>query len=222
MLELNGPVQKPIEEQHPRQLVIFLHGLGADGHDLFSLVPYFQEIMPDAYFIAPHAPFPCDMAPYGYQWFSLLDRKEEKILTGITKAEVILNHFIDQMKERLQLEDSQIVLIGFSQGTMLALHTALRRKKALAGILGYSGALVGLSQLKETIRSKPPLCLIHGEEDNIVPFQAFGEAIQALKKWQVPVYGYSRKELGHGIDPAGIKIGQDFFKNIFVNTACSS
>ncbi len=213
--KLSGPDQMPQSGKKPKQIVILLHGLGANGDDLFGLVPYFSSILPDAYFVSPNAPYKCDMAPFGYQWFSLLDRSEENILNGIKEVTPTLNQFIDEKIAEFGLQEKDVALIGFSQGTMLSLYSAPRREKPLAGVLGYSGALVAPHLLKNEIKSKPEVCLVHGEADEIVPFQAFGDAMTALQKSGVTVHGYSREDLGHGIDPEGMKIGQKFLKDVF-------
>lgn len=210
---LSGPEQKA-KSGKAEQLVILLHGLGADGDDLFGLVPYFADNLPNAHFISPNAPFPCDMAPYGRQWFSLMVREENTILEGLRNAEPILNNFINDKLSELGLEDKDLILIGFSQGTMLALHTALRREKPIGAVIGYSGALVASHTLKEELKSRPPICLVHGEADEVVPFDAFSQAISVLQKLGVEVHGYSREELGHGIDPAGMQIGNKFLADI--------
>lgn len=215
MIQLKGPSAQPKSGHKAKQLVILLHGLGADGNDLFGLVPYFADALPDAYFISPDAPHACDMSPFGRQWFSLMDRSEEAILKGVQAVEPILDRFLDQKKEEFGLEDKDIALIGFSQGSMLSMHAALRRTKPLAAVLAYSGALVAPQLLKTQLKSRPLMCLVHGEADEIVPFEAFGDALAALQGANVPVQGYSQEGLGHGIDPAGLKIGMAFLKEAF-------
>jgi phospholipase/carboxylesterase len=214
-IKLSGPEQGPKSGGKAKQLVILLHGLGANGEDLFSFAPYLCKDLPDAHFVAPDAPFKCDMAPFGYQWFSLLNRSEAAILEGVKIAEPILNNFIDEKKAELGLEDKDVALIGFSQGTMLALYTAIRRPKPLGAVLGYSGALVGSHLVKDEAVSKPPICLVHGEDDQVVPFDAFSQAMSVLQKQGFDVHGYSRIGLAHGIDPAGMDIGIDFLKGVF-------
>jgi phospholipase/carboxylesterase len=213
--KLSGPEQKPLSGNQAKQLVVLLHGLGADGNDLFGLVPYFSKALPDAHFISPNAPFSCDMAPFGKQWFSLLDRSEDKILEGVKYVAPTLNAFLDTKLESLGLTDENLSLVGFSQGTMLALYTALRRQESMAGVLGYSGALVGAKLLEKEVVSRPELCLVHGEDDQVVPFEAFKEAIQVLQKAGFFVNGYSREGLAHGIDPAGMQIGCAFLRRVY-------
>lgn len=214
-IELSGPEVPPVSGNKAKQLVILLHGLGADGDDLAGLSLHFAEILPDAHFVSLNAPFKCDMAPFGLQWFSLLDRTEEAVLRGVKIAEPILNNYIDDKKAELGLEDKDIALIGFSQGTMLSLHTALRREKPLGAVLGYSGALVAPHLLKDELKSRPEICLIHGEADDVVPFDAFSQAMSVLQKLGIAAHGYSREGLGHGIDPAGIEIGRFFLRDAF-------
>src|SRR6201997_5344382 len=169
---LSGPARPPASGGTPRRLVILLHGLGADGNDLIGLAPYWAPLLPEAEFLAPDAPFPCDMAPFGRQWFSLQDRSPMSILAGVRAAAPILDAFIDDALEARNLEESRLALVGFSQGTMMSLYVGLRRAKALAGIVGFSGALIGSETLPQDIRSRPPVLLIHGDSDEIVPFQA--------------------------------------------------
>jgi phospholipase/carboxylesterase len=214
MTKLSFLESKPASGKAAKQLVIFLHGYGADGADLIELAPYFAERLPDAHFYSPNAPQKCEMGS-GFQWFSLQERTETKMLAGAKSAAPILNDFIDEKVKALGLKDEDVALIGFSQGTMMALYTSLRRAKPLAGVLGYSGALIAPHLLKEEIKSRPPLCLVHGEADQVVPFEAFNDAMSALQKQGVEVHGYSQPRLGHGIDPAGMKIGVDFLAEVF-------
>jgi len=206
---------KPASGNKAKQLVVLLHGLGADGSDLFSLAPHIAEELPDAHCVAPHAPFPCDLAPFGRQWFSLADRSEQAILKGLRTAQPILENFITPLLKSLHLHERDLALFGFSQGTMLSLHTGLRSKHAYAGILGYSGALIAPQLLEDELQSRPEICLVHGEADEVVPFVAFEEAVTALQKQHIFLHAYSRQNLGHGIDPAGLKIGIDFLKTVF-------
>ncbi|MBX9726250.1 MAG: hypothetical protein K2X09_03200, partial [Rickettsiales bacterium] len=161
---LSGPELKA-QSGITKRIVIFLHGLGADGNDLLSLAPMLD--LPDTHFMSPNAPFPCDMAPYGYQWFSLQDRNPARILPEIRTAEPILNAYIDSALARFNLKPKDLALIGFSQGSMMALHTAPRRASAIAGVVGISGALFGAERLSSEITSRPPVCLIHGTHDEV-------------------------------------------------------
>jgi phospholipase/carboxylesterase len=150
------------------------------------------------------------MAPFGRQWFSLQDRSPETILGGVRMAAPILDGFIDGELARHGLADDRLALIGFSQGTMMSLYVALRRAAPCACVLGYSGALVGAAQLAEEITCRPPVLLVHGEADEIVPVQALPAAVQALESSNVPVAWERRPGLGHGIDPEGLGLGAKF------------
>jgi phospholipase/carboxylesterase len=210
-ISLSGPFL-PAKSGQIRHLVVLLHGLGADGNDLFGLAPELADSLPDAAFISPNAPFPCDMAPYGYQWFSLLNWSEASMLKGVQNAAPILNAFIDEQLEKHKLKPSSLAIIGFSQGTMTALHTLLRRPEPIAGIVGFSGALISPPLLASEIQNKTPVCLIHGNADPIVPFAALAQAETALKAAGVPVEAHARPGLPHGIDGPGLDIARRFLQ----------
>ncbi len=217
-LDLDGPRFGPAQaaDGRPKELVILLHGLGADGGDLISLASVFARTLPEAAFVSPNAPFPCDMAPpgvsMGRQWFSFQDRDPAAVLAGVRAAARHLDAFIDAELERAGLPDDRLVLLGFSQGTMIALHTAIRRARACAAVIGYSGALVGPELLAEEVRSRPPVLLVHGQADEVVPFQSLAAAEGALRAAGFRVRGEARPGLGHGIDEAGLKLGAAMLK----------
>src|ERR1700760_4311120 len=142
MLTLSGPSRPPASGGPAKQLVILLHGLGADGNDLIGLAPYWAPLLPDAEFVSPNAPFPCDMAPYGYQWFSAQDRSPAAVLAGVRAAAPMLDTFIDESLAERGLGDADRALVGFSKGTMMSLFAGLRRAQPTAGILGFSGRLL--------------------------------------------------------------------------------
>lgn len=212
---LTGPAFPPLSGQRPKQLIIFLHGLGADGRDLIGLAPLFAEQLPDAQFVSPDAPDACDMAPYGYQWFSLQDRAYPAMLAGVAGAAPVLNRFIDRQLEVLGLSNENLALVGFSQGTMMALYAALRRPNSCAAVVGFSGALIAPELLAEELVSSVPVCLIHGDADPVVPFSAMQIAVSGLEAAKIPVVSHTRPNLGHGIDPEGIKIAIEFLKKQF-------
>lgn len=212
MHSLTGPVITPLSGGRPKKLVVFLHGLGADGEDLISLGQIFGQVLPDAQFVSPNAPEPCDMAPFGYQWFSLQDRAYTAMLAGVEAAAPALNHFLDRQLEILGLNEEDMALIGFSQGTMMALYTALRRPQCCAAVVGYSGALIAPELLEAEILSRPPVCLIHGDADPVVMFDAMGAAETGLTTAGVSVESHARAGLGHGIDPEGITLAGEFLK----------
>jgi phospholipase/carboxylesterase len=211
---LSGPVRKPASGSKPRQLVVLLHGVGADGNDLIGLAPYWAPALPDAEFVSPDAPFPCDMAPYGRQWFSLQDRSPSAILGGVRAAAPILDAFLDDALAARGLDASQLALVGFSQGTMMSLYVGPRRAKQLAGIVGYSGALIGADTLAQEIRSRPPMLLVHGDADEIVPPQALPLAVKGLTAAGVPVEQLVCRGVGHSIDEAGLRRGGEFLRRV--------
>ncbi len=209
---ITGPFREPASGGAPKQLVILLHGWGADGANLIDLADEFAATLPDALFVAPNAPFECEVNPYGYQWFSLTDRQPQHMLAGARHAADILNHFIDHALHDLKLDNSQLILIGFSQGTMTALHAGLRRMPAIGAIVGFSGALIGAEVLADEAKAKPPICLIHGEADDVVPFAAMKHATDSMKAHGLDVEAHPRPFLGHSIDMDGIKAALAFLK----------
>lgn len=204
---LDGPRQAPASGNPPRALVILLHGLGADGNDLFGLAPTLGQILPDAAFVSPHAPYPCDMAPMGRQWFSLSSRADADVLAGVRATAPILDAFIDAELARHGLSDDRLALLGFSQGTMMALHVAMRRAKPCAAVIGYSGALTAPETLAAEIKSRPPVLLVHGEADEVILFTAMASSAEALLANDVQVHCEARPGLAHSIDEQGLAFG---------------
>ncbi|MGE0754542.1 MAG: alpha/beta hydrolase [Alphaproteobacteria bacterium] len=213
---LQGPSRSPRSGGAAKQLVILLHGWGADGPNLIDLADLFGQVLPDAQFVAPNAPFPCEANPFGYQWFSLVDRQPQHMLQGVTEAAGILNTFIDEQLKALKLDNSKLALVGFSQGTMTALHVALRRSPQIACVVGYSGSLIAPDELAKGISARPPVCLIHGDADDVVPYVSMQMAEQALRQYGVDVSAHTREYLSHSIDMDGIRIAAEFLKNKLV------
>lgn len=215
LFEISGPSFGPLAGGAARQLVVMLHGWGADGNDLIGLAPAWAGLLPDAEFVSPHGPFPCDMAPFGRQWFSLQDRSPESILAGVRATAPILDAYLDAALTARGLTDAQLALVGFSQGTMMTLFVGLRRAKAAAALLGYSGVLVGPDTLAAEIRSRPPVLLAHGDADEVVPVRALAAAVQTLTANGVAVEQLLRPGLGHGIDEEGLRRGGAFLRQGF-------
>jgi phospholipase/carboxylesterase len=206
---LNGPRIGPASGGDPRQLVILLHGRGADGAGLKNLVPILAKTLPHAAFVAPNAPYRCSTAPGGYEWFRVpgYDRPPDKIEAGVRSAASILNTFIDDELAEHGLTDDCLALLGFSQGCMMALHVGLRRPNACAAILGYSGRLCAADSLSWEIASRPPVLLCHGAFDSVVPLESQTLAAATIRAAGVEVTTVERPNLGHGFDRPAIDAG---------------
>jgi phospholipase/carboxylesterase len=212
--DLDGPRLEP-RNGPTRKLVVFLHGYGADGNDLIELGRVWQPLLPDAAFVSPNAPEPCAGAPMGRQWFALTFRNLDERWRGVNAAAPILNRFLDAELARRKLPDSALALVGFSQGTMMALHVGLRRAKPLAAIVGYSGMFVlpegtESKAVASEIKSRPPILLVHGDRDELIPVQALLQATQDLAELEVPTEWHISSGIGHGIDQEGLRHGGEF------------
>jgi phospholipase/carboxylesterase len=206
---LDGPRVAPASGGAARSMVIFTHGYGSNGEDLIGLVPYWQRALPDTVFIAPNAPERCPGAPGGYQWWAIggPDRA-----SGVRAAAPVLDAFIDAELARHDLTEDRLALVGFSQGTMMALHVAPRRERQLAGVVGFSGALIDPGA--EGVRTHPPILLIHGDADPMVPIAALGNAEAALKALGFEVATHISPGLGHSIDLPGLQLGEAFLRRV--------
>jgi phospholipase/carboxylesterase len=211
--QLTGPSHKPAQGGAPKKLVVLLHGLGADGNDLIGLAPYWAPLLPDAEFVSPDAPFPLDMGPFGRQWFSVQDRTPETMLAGARAAAPILDAFLDDALGSRGLEGRSLALVGFSQGAMMSLFVGLRRAASPAAIVAYSGALVAPQLLRSELRSKPPVMIVHGDADPVVPFAMMPAAVAGLKAVGISVTELVRPGLGHGIDEEGLTRGGAFLRD---------
>ena len=214
---ITGPIIEPSSGNQPKQVVIFVHGYGADGNDLIGLANYFKGNLPDTVFLSPHAPEVCPMNPAGYQWFDLTSRDPAILWSKILVAADHLNEFIDSTLEKYELKDENLALVGFSQGTMMSLHVSLRRKNKMAGVLGYSGKLIAPELLKNDLISKPPIYLIHGDQDPMVPFQETLDAENNLKEYDVDIKSHISKFTQHSISEDGLQIGIEFLTSRLID-----
>jgi phospholipase/carboxylesterase len=195
-----------------RSLVILLHGYGSNGEDLISLAPYWRGALPATAFVAPNAPEPCPGAPGGYQWWSIAGAGPRA--EGVARAAPVLDAFIDAELARYGVTEAQLALVGFSQGTMMALHVGLRRRRTLAGIVGYSGMLADAAGLADPAITRPPILLIHGDADPMIPIAAFHQAKAALVGNGFAVESHVSPGLGHSIDAAGLQLGGAFLARV--------
>ena len=214
---LSGPEMRPASGGAAKQLVIFVHGYGADGNDLISLGQYFAHVAPDAAFVSPNAPYRCAGSPFGYQWYDVWMQDRAQRLEAIRHAAAIFDRFVTDQLAARNLTEDKLVLVGFSQGTMISLFDAPRRQKAVAGIVGYSGRMEAPDLLAAEIKSKPPVVLVHGDSDELLAVTEMETAAAALEGCGVPVETHVRPGLGHGIDEMGIRIGLDFVKRVLGN-----
>ncbi len=214
-ITLGGPFALPASGRDPRSIVILLHGYGSNGGDLMGLVPYWQAALPDTAFFSPNAPQPCPGVPDGYQWWSLSDLSRESRAAGVRNAAPAVDAFIDARLGQYGLSEDRLALVGFSQGTMMALHVAPRRARTLAGVVGYSGMLADPEALQADVRTRPPLLLVHGEADQMIPFQALHQAETAFRSLGFEIATHACAGLGHGIDEAGLRLGRAFHARVF-------
>lgn len=203
--KLDGPRLPPASGK-TKSLVVFLHGYGADGNDLIDLGREWQTLLPDTAFASPHAPEPCGMSPMGRQWFALTMRDPEERWRGVNHAQPSLDAFLDEELARNNLTPDRLALVGFSQGTMMALHVGLRRKIAPAAIVGFSGYLAGADKLADAT-GKPPILLVHGDRDEVLPLDSLFLAFNALCKAEIPCQWHISFGVGHGIDGGGLLHG---------------
>ena len=209
IVAIDGPRVAPAFGRTPRSIVILAHGYGSNGEDLISLAPYWREALPDTVFVAPNAPQPCPGAPGGFQWWPVWDADRT---AGVRSAAPVLDAFIDAELARYGLTEDRLALVGFSQGTMLALHVAPRRERTLAGVVGYSGMLIDADEAE--LRTRPQVLLAHGDADPMVPIAAFHQAQASLTRLGFQVSAHVCRGLGHSIDSSGVDLGKDFLSRV--------
>ena len=196
-------------------VVVLLHGYGADGSDLLGLADHLGPHMPDTVFVAPDAPEKCKNNPFGYQWFPIpwLDGSSPEAAEASQCASVArLDRFLDEVMAAEGVGPSQVVLFGFSQGTMMSLHVAPRRAEPVAGIVAFSGRLLAPERLAAEAVSKPPVLLVHGDADDLIPVAAMKEAGEALTRAGFETYGHVMRGTAHGIAPDGLSVALAFMR----------
>lgn len=211
MFGLEGP-RVPPRSGKPAKLVILCHGYGSNGEDLIGLAPFFAKDLPDAVFVSPNAPEPVSGYPGGHQWFPLSRLDPVTTAQGVRMAAPVLDRFIDAELTRYGLPASACALVGFSQGTMMSLHVGLRRKEPLGAVLGYSGILAAMDALPKEIASRPPVALIHGDRDEVIPPQALFMSAEGLAAAKVPCLWRLCKGAGHTITEDALALGGGFLK----------
>lgn len=197
-------------------VVVFLHGYGADGNDLLGLADPLGPHLPDTVFLAPNAPERCTGNPFGYQWFPIpwIDGSDpEEAAEGLARAAADLNAYLDDVLIDEGIEADQMVLVGFSQGTMMSLHVAPRREEPVAAVVGFSGRLLEPELLEDEVRARPPVLLIHGDEDEVVPPQSLPEAANTLTANGFEVFAHVSEGTGHGIAPDGLQLALAFIRD---------
>jgi phospholipase/carboxylesterase len=213
--KIEGPSYGPHGGGKPGHMVLLLHGYGADGNDLIGLAPLLGQLMPDVVFHAPNAPHPCEGNPFGYQWFGISRLDPAIALAGVRAAAPFVDAFLDEKFKETGLDESKTVLVGFSQGTMMSLHVGLRRKKQLAGIVGLSGMLAGAELLQSEATAKPPVLLVHGQADEMLPAAMTERAAQALTDAGFDTEAYIIPDIGHTIDDNGLQLTARFLLKAF-------
>lgn len=211
---LNGPRLAPLSNSRPNALVVLVHGYGSNGNDLIALAGMIRPSLPDAAFVAPNAPLQIPHMAAAHQWWPIETFSMAERAAGAAAAAPVLDAFITQELERAGLASDRLLLVGFSQGTMMALHVGLRRPDAIAGIVGISGMLVAPERLKSDIRSRPPVLLVHGTEDDVVPFRSMELASTALAESNVPVETHVSPGVGHSVGPDGLAAATGFARRI--------
>ncbi len=210
----NGSSLQPLSGGSPKQIVLLIHGYGSSGADMISLAPHWKQALPDAIFLAPNAPQRCGMT-VGYQWWGLNAFTPQALASGASSAAPAIDAFIDRKFDQYGLTESDLAMVGFSQGTMMALHIGLRRERQLAGIVGYSGMLTNAATLSREAKAKPPVLLVHGSVDPIVPVTALHAARSGLERLGVEVTTHVSNGLGHSVDPVGLKLGCELVVKTF-------
>ena len=202
----------PLSKDKPKQIVILCHGYGGDGKDISTLAIHWQRFLPDTIFLCPNAPEVCSINPQGYQWFDLETEKEDVILEKSLEAEKKLILFLEQALDNFCLESKNLAIVGFSQGCMIGIQAALKNKKQIACLLGYSGKIINQKHLSNNINSKPKIFLMHGTNDTIVPPTHLLESKEYLMKHGIKTKIKIFKNCEHRIPVEGTSLGLEYLR----------
>ena len=209
---LNSVIIKPSSKSSPKNVVILCHGYGGDGKDISILANYWKTFLPDTLFICPDAPEICKVNPDGFQWFDLMDQTGEETLSKSLIAENKLDNFINEVVSENELNFKDVALVGFSQGCMISMQTALKKKDQIKCLIGYSGKILNIKHLNQNINSKPEIFLMHGDKDQIVPINFLLEAKEFFNKNDYKIQTKIFKNCEHRIPTEGSSIGLEFLK----------
>ena len=209
---LNTTLINPSSNSAPKNVVILCHGYGGDGKDISVLAGYWKNFLPDTLFLCPDAPEVCKVNPNGFQWFDLMDQTDDEILSKSLIAEQKLNLFINEVIKKNKIDNKNIALVGFSQGCMISLQTALKRKDRIKCLVGYSGKILNQKHLRKNINSRPEIYLMHGDIDQVVPINSFLEAKYFFEQNKYKISTKIFKKCEHKIPNEGLSIGLEFLK----------
>ena len=211
-LSLNSVIINPQSKSSPKNIVILCHGYGGDGKDISIVANYWKNFLPDTLFVCPDAPEICKVNPGGFQWFDLMDQTEDEILSKSLIAENKLNNFIDEVKDKNNINAKRVALVGFSQGCMISMQTVLKRKEEINCLIGYSGKILNIKHMENNIVSRPEIYLMHGDIDAVVPLNSLLEAKEFFDKQNYKINTKIFKNCEHRIPTEGSSIGLQFLK----------
>ena len=209
---LNTTLINPSSNSSPKSIVILCHGYGGDGKDISVLANYWKNFLPETLFICPNAPEICKLNPDGFQWFDLMDQTDDEILSKSLIAEKKLNLFISEVSDKNNINLNKIALIGFSQGGMISIQTAIKRKDSIKCLISYSGKVLNHDHLKKNINSRPEVYLMHGDIDQVVPINSFLEAKYFFEQCNYKIFTKIFEKCEHRIPNEGISLGLEFLK----------
>ncbi len=209
---LDPVIIEPNSNNKPKNVVILCHGYGGDGKDIAVIANYWKNFLPDTLFICPNAPETCEVNPSGFQWFDLTQQSEDQILSKSLIAENKLNKLIDEVLDKIKVESKKIALVGFSQGCMISLQVALKRKNSIKCVIGYSGKILNSNHLSKNINSRPEILIMHGDKDEVVPINFFLEAKEFFTKNNYKISTKIFTNCEHRIPTEGLSLGLEFLK----------